>query len=198
MRDEPGSSGRKARREDIVDHDSEKTVDRPASLGEAMKNDVPFDIAYAREQLKHEQSLPLGVMAGGGAALLGALGWAIITAVTHFQIGFMAIGVGLLVGTAVRRFGRGFDTIFGVAGALLSLAGCALGNLLAVCAMGASANNMSIFTLLGRLDPVIAARLMAATFQPMDVLFYGIALYEGYKLSLRRLTQADIDNLQTR
>ena len=181
-----------------MDPDAEKTVDRPASLGEAMQNDVPFDLAYAREQLRHEQSLPLGIMAGSGAALLGAIGWAIITAVTHFQIGFMAVGVGLLVGTAVRRFGKGFDSIFGVAGALLSLAGCALGNLFAVCAIGAAANNMSFFTLLGRLDPIVAARLMAATFQPMDILFYGIALYEGYKLSVRRITQADIQKLQTR
>ena len=39
---------------------------------------------------------------------------------------------------------------------------------------------------------------MAATFQPMDVLFYGIALYQGYKLSIRPITQADIASLQTR
>jgi len=183
-----------------VEPDPEQATDRLATLGGAMQDPkaVPFDIAYAREQLRHQQSLPMGLLAGAGAALLGALGWAVITAVTHFQIGFMAVGVGILVGTAVRRFGRGFDGIFGVAGALLSLAGCALGNFLAVCAMGASANHISFFALLGKMDPVLAGRLMAATFQPMDLLFYGIALYEGYKLSLRRITQADIDTLQTR
>jgi len=26
----------------------------------------------------------------------------------------------------------------------------------------------------------------------MDVLFYGIAIYEGYKFSFRQLTQADL------
>jgi hypothetical protein len=28
---------------------------------------------------------------------------------------------------------------------------------------------------------------MVATFAPMDLVFYGIAIYEGYKLSLRPL-----------
>jgi len=184
-----------------MEMDSRSSVDRPESASAAAvaaPSEVSFDIAYAREQLKHEQSLPMGLMAGAGAALLGAIGWAVVTAITHFQIGFMAVGVGLLVGTAVRRFGKGFDSIFGVMGALLALAGCALGNLLAVCAMGAAANKISFFTVLGNLDPMLAGRLMAATFQPMDVLFYGIALYQGYKLSIRPITQADIASLQTR
>ena len=88
-----------------MEMDSGKTVEGPESaVGTvATPAEVPFDIAYAREQLKHEQSLPMGLMAGAGAALLGAIGWAVITALTKFQIGFMAVGVGFLVGTAVRR-----------------------------------------------------------------------------------------------
>jgi hypothetical protein len=33
---------------------------------------------------------------------------------------------------------------------------------------------------------------MAATFSPMDLLFYGIAIYEGYKFSFRQLTDEDM------
>jgi len=46
--------------------------------------------------------------------------------------------------------------------------------------------------ILEKLDLEIIASLMQATFNPMDVLFYGIAIYEGYKFSFRQLTQADL------
>ena len=47
-------------------------------------------------------NLPPGVVAGLGAAIVGAAIWAAITAATDYQIGFMAIGVGFLAGFAVR------------------------------------------------------------------------------------------------
>jgi hypothetical protein len=79
-----------------MERDSETAVDRPASLTEALSHDVPMDLGHARELFRSEQSLPMALLAGGGAALVGAIGWAVVTAVTHFQIGFMAVGVGLL------------------------------------------------------------------------------------------------------
>jgi hypothetical protein len=42
------------------------------------------------------------------------------------------------------------------------------------------------------LDVEIVKELMIATFNPMDLLFYGVAVYEGYKLSFRQLTEQDI------
>jgi hypothetical protein len=33
---------------------------------------------------------------------------------------------------------------------------------------------------------------MATTFSPMDLLFYGIAVYEGFKLSFRKITHEEI------
>ena len=38
------------------------------------------------------------------AMLISAVLWAVITVATQFQIGFMAIGVGLLVGYSVQYF----------------------------------------------------------------------------------------------
>jgi len=34
-----------------------------------------------------------------------------------------------------------------------------------------------------------------ATFHPTDLLFYGIAVYEGYRFSFRRLSDADLAGL---
>jgi hypothetical protein len=33
---------------------------------------------------------------------------------------------------------------------------------------------------------------MAITFSPMDLVFYGIAVYEGFKLSFRKVTHEEI------
>ncbi len=90
------------------------------------------EIQFALQALRSDQNLVVGALAGLAAALVGAAIWAVVTALTQYQIGFMAIGVGFLVGFAVRAAGRGVDPVFGVVGAALALLGCVLGNLLMV------------------------------------------------------------------
>jgi hypothetical protein len=51
---------------------------------------------------------------------------------------------------------------------------------------------MGFFEVLGRLDPAVSFELMKATFSPMDLLFYGIAVYEGFKLSPRQITEEEL------
>jgi hypothetical protein len=104
----------------------------------------------------------------------------------------MAVGVGFLVGYAVKTFGKGIDRSFGIVGAVWSLIGCAAGNLFTIVGTIANEQNIPIMSILEKLDLDIIASLMQATFNPMDVLFYGIAIYEGYKFSFRQLTQADL------
>src|SRR5215218_2350350 len=81
-------------------------------------------------EIKSRQSLPMAILGGLIASLVAALLWAVITYATKYQIGFMAIGVGFLVGYAVNYFGKGITTTFGVVGAVLSLFGCIIGNIL--------------------------------------------------------------------
>src|SRR5262245_23005581 len=99
---------------------------------------VHTQIEYAMSQFRSEQSLLMGTAAGAVAGVVGAGAWALVTTLTHFQIGWMAVGIGFLVGIAIRTFGKGIDKVFGVIGAILALSGCVLGNLLAVCGMVAS------------------------------------------------------------
>ena len=44
-----------------------------------------------------------------------------------------------------------------------------------------------MLTILSALNLDIIGQLMAVTFSPTDLLFYGIAMYEGYRLSFRQL-----------
>lgn len=145
-----------------------------------------------QRKMREEQDLSRGFLAGLGAAILGACLWAVITVLTGYQIGWMAVGVGFLVGFANRTFGRGVDKTFGYCGALLALVGCLLGNLLSVCIIIGNQTETSSLAVLSGLNPGTAMELMTATFQPMDILFYGLALYEGYKFSFRQLSDKEV------
>jgi hypothetical protein len=152
----------------------------------------PLILQAAVQRLRAEQNLVLALVAGGAGALLGAVGWAVITTVTGYQIGFMAIGIGYLVGYAVKSFGKGLDRSFGIIGAGWSLLGCAAGNLFTVVALISKQQNIPVFELLDKLDGEIIANLMRATFNPMDLVFYAIAVYEGYRFSFRPITEQDL------
>jgi hypothetical protein len=146
---------------------------------------------YLRKHLKSEQNLGLGIVSGSLGAAIGAALWAVITVVTGWQIGFMAIGIGFLVGYAMRTFGRGIDMLFGIAGGALSLLGCLLGKLLSVCGFISIRENIPFLSTLSQMELSVVVDLMLESFSPMDLLFYGIAVYEGYRLSFRQMTDAD-------
>lgn len=160
--------------------------------------DTQVDAARLQQfqrKMREEQDFSRGFLAGLGAAILGACLWAVITVLTGYQIGWMAVGVGFLVGYANRTFGRGVDKSFGYTGAALALFGCLLGNLLSVCIIIGNQTDTSSLSVLAGLNPGSALDLIAATFQPMDLLFYGIALYEGYKFSFRKLSDKEVRSL---
>jgi hypothetical protein len=157
----------------------------------------PVKFQAWQRQVESEQNLSLAVMGGAVAALIGAALWAAITVFTQFQIGWMAIGVGFLVGFAVRWLGKGIGLSFGIAGAVLSLLGCLLGNLMSACGFVALEKSVPFFRVLQPVlqNPALAFDLLKAAFHPMDILFYAIAVYEGYKLSFRRLTAEEASKL---
>lgn len=152
-----------------------------------------------QNRLEAEQSLAGGVCAGLGAALAGAAIWAVVTVATQFQIGWMAVGVGFVVGHAVRVFGKGVTMPFGLLGAGFALAGCILGNLMSVCGFVAKQESIPVVSLIlsTLAQPKLAWELLRISFQPLDLLFYGIALYEGYKFSFRRITRQELADALT-
>jgi len=155
----------------------------------------PGRVEYALGMLRDQQNLGIGILAGSVAAIVGAGLWALVTVMTGYQIGWMAVGVGVLVGLALRKLGKGIDKTFGIAGAGLALLGCVLGNLLAVCRFVAVQEAIPFLQVLGRLTPGAAVELLKVTFSPMDILFYGLAVYEGYKLAFRQVTQAELQQI---
>lgn len=147
----------------------------------------------AMEFFRQEQNLAAGSLAGLVAAVTGAAIWAGITVATDYQIGWMAVGVGMLVGIAVRVIGKGIDQIFGVAGAFMSLVGCALGNIFTVAYYVSMQTGTPIIDVLTQADVEMLVELLMSTFQVMDLLFYGLAMYFGYRYSFRQLAMKDFD-----
>ena len=86
---------------------------------------------------------------------------------------------------AVRKFGRGSSQAFGVVGAGLALFGGLLGNALSILGFVSIQENVSFFRLLGLVDFSILPKAMADDFSPIDILFYAIAVYEGFKFSTK-------------
>jgi hypothetical protein len=130
----------------------------------------------------------LGLVGGLGIAVVGAIIWAIVTYVTGYQIGWMAVGVGFIVGHTVKILGNGSTSSFGIIGALCSLGGCVLGNLFSIYLFIAKQEGVSVVDILPNLSMSLNMELLRASFAPIDLLFYVIALYEGYRFSINRRT----------
>lgn len=145
-----------------------------------------------REMLRLEQNLPLALLGGACAALIGALLWAIITVATNLQFGYMAIALGFFVGYTVRYTGKGMDISFGVLGAILSVAGCFLGNLFTLVGFIANDEGLGYLQVFLGIDYSLIPGVMMATFSPIDLLFYGLAIYEGYRFSFRQISPEEL------
>lgn len=71
----------------------------------------------------------LSIVAGAAAAVLGAVTWGVVVAATHWQVGLLAVGIGVAVGFAMSRYATSSRVLIPVA-AVLALAGCVLGDLI--------------------------------------------------------------------
>ena len=148
------------------------------------------------QNLRNQQNLLVGAMAGGLAATATALLLAVITAVTRYQIGWMAIGVGFTTGLAIQVAGNGIDKSFRFIGAILAVTGCLFSNLLTALIYLAPQEGVPVLGLLLRLNVERTVWIFKETFQVMDLLFYVLAASAGYQYAARRLSRAELEKLQ--
>ena len=135
-----------------------------------------------REKLLAEENLPKAVLFGGLACIAGAVAWALISISTGYQMGYMAIGVGFLVGFAMRQ-GKGIRPIFGIIGAALALISCVMGDFFSIVGLVAKEYEVSFMDVLFDASYGEVMSVVIENMASMTIVFYGIALYEGYKLS---------------
>ena len=71
----------------------------------------------------------------------------LISISTGYQMGYMAIGVGFLVGFAMRQ-GKGIRPIFGIIGAALALISCVMGDFFSIVGLVAKEYGVSFMDVL--------------------------------------------------
>ena len=131
-------------------------------------------------------NFPLAVAAGAGAAVVGAILWAVVGYVTNMELGLVAIAVGALVGIAVQGAGKGSDQRFAFIGAAFAALGWALGTVLCDVAFLAKATGQPLLDVVTRVGISDSVALAIRASDAMDLLFLAIAVWEGYKFSIRR------------
>lgn len=141
------------------------------------------------KNLRAHQDISYAIIGGLLAAVVSGILWAIITVTFEYQISYMAIGVGLLVGFTVRFFGAGIDQLFGYIGAFFALLGCLIGNLFSQIAFVALSDSLDYFELISLLNLDIVIGIFEETFSPIDLLFYGFAIFSGYKFAFRQIEE---------
>lgn len=176
------------RDEAVVEYyDDELEIERTTVLGAISKNDL--------SRFHAEQDFPKALIIGTVAGLIGALLWGVITVVTEYQIGFMAIAIGAMVGFCIKIIGKGIDQKFGIAGGIIAFLSCLLGNLFSIVGFIANSQQMTYPEVYGFFGIVELFSIMGDSFDPMDLVFYGIAAYEGYKFSFRSFTEKDLNEV---
>lgn len=169
---------------ECADYQKDEELEKVAPTPRPEDYSMPVD----RDQLLAEQNLTKGVILGAVACIVGAVAWALVSVSTGYQIGYMAIGVGLLVGIAMRQ-GKGVTPVFGIIGAALALVSCVLGDFFSIIGFIAKDYEISFMDVLLEVDYKEVFGAMMENLASMTVVFYGIAVYEGYKLSLREQKQ---------
>lgn len=142
--------------------------------------------------MRDEQSLPLAIIAGAVSALFSAVIWGLVAYFTKHEYGILAIGAGALVGFSVRFLGKGVDMPWRVTGAVFAVLGCALGKIASLLIFMAAEYKVGIGRLLGSLDFEIMKAALVNGFDIMDLVFYGLAGYEGFQFAVRSVKVEDV------
>ena len=99
----------------------------------------------------------------------------------------MAVGVGIAVGYSMHVVGKVKNIFSGIIAAVFSLVACIIGNLISACAIVANSpeineEGVSTLVILAHCfaNPSLVLEILQETFQLIDLLFYGLAIYLGY------------------
>jgi hypothetical protein len=121
-----------------------------------------------------------------GAAIVGAAAWGLVALLVHRQLSLLSLLIGAAVGAAVARYRPGhLPTI--VAGAVIAVAGCALGTLLAIVFSLLDAR-VSAGTIVAHAS--VLARAYPSAVGWLGLLFWILAAYPAVRVPLRAARRA--------
>jgi len=134
------------------------------------------------DDVGHQQSRRGGtgkaILAGVGVAGAGAVVWGLVAYLFRYQFSLLAVVIGLAIGMVMARVGPGGRSL-AAAGAIVSVAGCALGSLMGEVLIAFS-HGIPVSVLLGHAGPV--ARAYPPTVGWLGLLFWVLAAWVSFRV----------------
>jgi hypothetical protein len=127
-----------------------------------------------------QPNLAAGVVAGLLAGVVGAILWGGFTALTHFRIGYLALGIGVLVGYAIVRVGQVRTVAVGVTAAVITLVACAAGDTGSIYFQAAHDLHTSVGNLLSVSNPFTVLR-EDLQHNAFGLIFFAIAAWAAFR-----------------
>jgi hypothetical protein len=129
----------------------------------------------------NRQSSAVALAGAVGVALAGAVVWGLVAMLIHKQLSLLGLAIGVAVGRVVARFRAGhLPTI--IAGAVIAVAGCALGTFLGQVFLLLNQGS-SLSDILSNLSALL--RDYPTNVGALGLLFYAIAAYGAIRVPLR-------------
>lgn len=162
---------------------------------EYSKDAVNFLPKEIRDKLYKEQNFKMALIGGISAAILGALVWAGIAVYAEVNLSIIAIGIGLLIGFAIRFTGKGIEEKFGVLGGALTLLSVLFGDFLSIAFFIAFEFELGITDVLfgGNLGTIFDIFLQNIDF--WSLLFWVVGIAEGYKFAFRVIPHYQVEEM---
>ncbi len=154
--------------------------------------------AAPRRRRRESLGLALEVAESAAAAAVGAGLLAAVIVLTGRNALWMAVGAGILVGNAVRLFGKDDGIPWGVVGAALTLACCLAGNVLASEAAAARHGGIPLPDVIFGHGPGPASAMMKEALRPVRLASYALAVAIGYAVVREERFDASFHRLADR
>jgi hypothetical protein len=148
-------------------------------------------------QLMDEQSLPNALYAGLITIVLFSVLWAMASTLINRILPWMTLVLGILVGLAVRRAGKGLDWRFPVLAAVLAIFGALLSNVVVAAAFTAAALDTSTLHVLRAVTSMTWPVFFDEALSVVDIIYGFVAAALAAFYANRRLNRAEFHALRT-
>ena len=147
-------------------------------------------------QLLKEQNFKKGLLASSIVGIIGAVIWSLVTLLTGFNFGLLAILIGAMVSLSMRYFGKGLDQKFGISAAIISGISIIFAYLFSLIAIIANTYSANVFEVLFGLGPVELLQLTFSTTTVFSYVAIALALAQGYKFAFRVIPHKEIEKMK--
>jgi hypothetical protein len=147
----------------------------------------PTDFSKHWQYLKKRENFPKATLGGIGAAIVSLIVWALLIKITGYKLGWMAIAMSVAVGFAIQYFGKGVSPVFGVIGGSIAFLAWLAGNFITAAFIFSKMKNLSIITVISRMDIPTVFMFLKAVISPIDWLLGFAAAYTAYYFGFKKV-----------